>query len=151
MPVSNRLKNQHLLWRAAFGPMAENAAVLDNTSPKKMWELLVKTSAKEPEKIDIASNFPVQIAVADRASDGFYIKVEQIDLHLDVVRRTRIEKHIFGIDFDFIDFGHFERNDAIICNRCVVQTVNRDKARLVLDDAEAFGECNQTTSTVAAH
>ena len=55
MQVSNRLKNQHLLWRAAFGPMAENAASLDNISQKKLWELLLKTSAKQPDKIDVAS------------------------------------------------------------------------------------------------
>ena len=55
MQVSNRLKNQHLLWRAAFGPMAENAASLDDLSHKKLWELLLKTSAKQPDKIDVAS------------------------------------------------------------------------------------------------
>ena len=55
MPPSNRIKNQHLFWRAAFGPMAENAADLDEFSTKKLWELLLKTSAKKPEKIDVAS------------------------------------------------------------------------------------------------
>lgn len=56
MAVSNRLKNQHLLWRAAFGPMAEAQADLDTVSQKKLWETLVKTSAKEPEYIDVANN-----------------------------------------------------------------------------------------------
>lgn len=56
MPVSNRLKNQHLLWRAGFGPMAENAADLDKLSPKELWKLLLKTSAKAPEKIEVAQN-----------------------------------------------------------------------------------------------
>ena len=56
MPLSNRLKNQHLLWRAGFGPMAENAAELDTVSPDKMWQLLLKTSAKKPEKINVATN-----------------------------------------------------------------------------------------------
>ena len=54
--ASNRLKNQHLLWRSAFGPMAENAADLDNISQKKLWELLVKTSDKRPDKIEVAQN-----------------------------------------------------------------------------------------------
>ena len=54
--ASNRLKNQHLLWRSSFGPMAENAADLDNISQKKLWELLVKTSAKKPDKIEVAQN-----------------------------------------------------------------------------------------------
>ena len=56
MQVSNRLKNQHLLWRAAFGPMAENSASLDDVSQKKLWELLLSTSGKTPEKIDVATN-----------------------------------------------------------------------------------------------
>jgi uncharacterized protein (DUF1800 family) len=56
MEISNRLKNQHLLWRAAFGPMAENAASLDSMSQKSLWELLKKTSAAEPVKIEVAKN-----------------------------------------------------------------------------------------------
>ena len=56
MAVSNRLKNQHLLWRAGFGPMAENAADLDKVSQKELWSLLLKTSAKKPEKINVAQN-----------------------------------------------------------------------------------------------
>lgn len=56
MPSSNRLKNQHILWRAAFGPKAENAASLDTISQKALWETLVKTSAKPVEKIAITKN-----------------------------------------------------------------------------------------------
>jgi uncharacterized protein (DUF1800 family) len=56
MAISNRLKNQHLLWRAGFGPMAENAAAMDTIPQKKLWELLVKTSAKSPAKIEVAQN-----------------------------------------------------------------------------------------------
>jgi uncharacterized protein (DUF1800 family) len=56
MNLSNRTKNQHLLWRAAFGPMAENAASLDDLSQKKMWELLLKTSSNPPSKITVAQN-----------------------------------------------------------------------------------------------
>ena len=56
MSISNRLKNQHLLWRAGFGPMAENIADLDTITPKKLWAMLVSTSADIPRKIDIAKN-----------------------------------------------------------------------------------------------
>lgn len=56
MEISNRLKNQHLLWRAGFGPMAENAATLDSQPQKSLWELLKKTSATEPVKIEVAKN-----------------------------------------------------------------------------------------------
>ncbi|MEI7735518.1 MAG: DUF1800 domain-containing protein [Ferruginibacter sp.] len=56
MSISNRLKNQHLLWRAGFGPMAENAAALETISQKDLWKLLLKTSAGKPEKINVAQN-----------------------------------------------------------------------------------------------
>lgn len=51
----NRIKNQHLLWRAAFGPMAENVAQLENISQQSLWQLLVKTSSKKPDKIEVAN------------------------------------------------------------------------------------------------
>ena len=56
MPASNRLKNQHLLWRAAFGPMAENAASLDAITQKSLWALIVKTSEGPVEKIEVTKN-----------------------------------------------------------------------------------------------
>jgi uncharacterized protein (DUF1800 family) len=56
MVASTRLKNQHLLWRAAFGPMAENIADLDTISPKNLWHTLLKTSADRPQTINVASN-----------------------------------------------------------------------------------------------
>lgn len=56
MKLSNRIKNQHLLYRAAFGPMAENTESLDKVSQKDLWELLVKTSSPKPDYIDVASD-----------------------------------------------------------------------------------------------
>ncbi len=56
MIVTNQLKNQHLLWRAAFGPMAENANELSNVSTTKLYQLLLKTSSKTPETLNVASN-----------------------------------------------------------------------------------------------
>lgn len=56
MEVSNRLKNQHLLWRAAFGPTAENTATLDNISQKDLWNLLQKNSSVEPQLLEVAKN-----------------------------------------------------------------------------------------------
>lgn len=60
MPASNRLKNQHLLWRSAFGPMAENAAMLDNMSQKDLWALLVNTSAGPVLQLSVTKN-PVDV------------------------------------------------------------------------------------------
>ena len=56
MQASTRLKNQHLLWRSAFGPMAENAALLDTMSQKDLWALLLQTSSKPVTKIEVTKN-----------------------------------------------------------------------------------------------
>lgn len=56
MALSNRLKNQHLLWRAGFGPMAENVAELNEISTKNLWKKLIDSSAEAPQKIDVAAN-----------------------------------------------------------------------------------------------
>ncbi len=56
MAISNRLKNQHLLWRAGFGPMAENVAGLDSMTPKQLWGILVKASSDTTGKINIVTN-----------------------------------------------------------------------------------------------
>lgn len=79
MIISNRLKNQHLLWRAAFGPMAENAASLDELSQKKLWALLLKSSAKEPIKIAVAQNLAdgLYMGVMDAAKQNEATKAEQ--------------------------------------------------------------------------
>ncbi len=56
MPLTNQLKNQHLLWRAAFGPMAENVNELEHVSQKELFTLLLKTSSKRPDYINVANN-----------------------------------------------------------------------------------------------
>lgn len=56
MAISAQQKNQHLLWRSAFGPMAENANQLHSISHKNLYSLLEKTSSKPPAEINVASN-----------------------------------------------------------------------------------------------
>ena len=56
MTVSNQLKNQHLLWRAAFGPMTENVNQVQEVSQKELYQLLIKTSAKKPDQFNVARN-----------------------------------------------------------------------------------------------
>ncbi len=58
--LTQRIKNQHLLWRAAFGPMAENSASLDSISQKELWNKLLDRS-KTFEKLDVTENKVAQI------------------------------------------------------------------------------------------
>ena len=54
--VSNQLKNQHLLWRAGFGPTVEEFHQLSKFSPQSYLAALFKASSNHPGTIDVASN-----------------------------------------------------------------------------------------------
>lgn len=54
MGISNQLKNQHLLWRAGFGPDTLPVEELPADSNKKLIKALFKASEKTPAYIDVA-------------------------------------------------------------------------------------------------
>jgi uncharacterized protein (DUF1800 family) len=56
MSLTNQIKNQHLLWRAGFGPAVEQLKDLD-TSPQKLYKALRNASSSKPEYIDVADNY----------------------------------------------------------------------------------------------
>jgi uncharacterized protein (DUF1800 family) len=56
MVITNQLKNQHLLWRAGFGPMAEDIGQLPSASQKSLFKSLIKSSSKSPEYIDVTDS-----------------------------------------------------------------------------------------------
>src|SRR5256885_2621730 len=55
--ASNQLKNQHLMWRAGFGPAADQLEQFEKISPKELYKALVKASSKSPEYIDVADSY----------------------------------------------------------------------------------------------
>src|SRR5206468_6334734 len=57
MVVTNQSKNQHLLWRAGFGPTAEDIGQLATASQKSYIHALIKASKGKPEYIDVADNY----------------------------------------------------------------------------------------------
>jgi len=56
MPLSQQQKNQHLLWRAGFGPMNEEFGQLASASTNSYVNALFKASAKSPLYIDVADS-----------------------------------------------------------------------------------------------
>jgi uncharacterized protein (DUF1800 family) len=54
MSLTNQIKNQHLLWRAGFGPAVEQLGDLSAFSSKEFYKAMVKASAKKPELINEA-------------------------------------------------------------------------------------------------
>ncbi|MDX1936685.1 MAG: DUF1800 domain-containing protein [Flavihumibacter sp.] len=57
MATSNQQKNIHLLWRAGFGPAAEELSQISNANPKAYFDALLKSSKKTPAYIDVADNY----------------------------------------------------------------------------------------------
>ncbi len=57
MAVSLQMKNQHLMWRAGFGPAVEQWNDLLKTSPQKLYGALEKASRKNPMPLKVTSNF----------------------------------------------------------------------------------------------
>ena len=45
------------MWRAGFGPAAEQLDDLKNISPQQLFKALQKASAKKPGYIDVADNY----------------------------------------------------------------------------------------------
>ena len=57
MSLSNQLKNQHLMWRAGFGPAVEQLGDLSKYSPEQIYKALAKSSSKKTEYINVADNY----------------------------------------------------------------------------------------------
>lgn len=56
MSVSHQLRNQHLLWRAGFGPMAEDFPEIGSASTASYVKALFKASSNKPDHIDVADS-----------------------------------------------------------------------------------------------
>lgn len=51
------MRNNHLLWRAGFGPAYEQLSVLREANHLQVFEAMEKRSRKEPRPIEVAENF----------------------------------------------------------------------------------------------
>jgi uncharacterized protein (DUF1800 family) len=56
MVITNQLKNQHLMWRAGFGPKAEDITQLPAVSQKSLLKSILKASSQSPNYINVASD-----------------------------------------------------------------------------------------------
>lgn len=55
--LPEQLKNQHLMWRAGFGPAAGQLGQLQTLSPQQLFSALQKASAKQPVFLDAADDY----------------------------------------------------------------------------------------------
>lgn len=56
MSVIRQVKNQHLLWRAGFGPSVNDLSQTYNASPEAYFKALARATSKDPVYIKIADN-----------------------------------------------------------------------------------------------
>lgn len=56
MPVSNQLRNQHLLWRAGFGPMAQKISAVQQADTGDLLNTLIKYSSGKTIPLQISNN-----------------------------------------------------------------------------------------------
>ena len=54
--LDNQWKNQHLAWRAGFGPQARDIEILRNNSPSVQLKAMIAASQQPPTYIDVVSN-----------------------------------------------------------------------------------------------
>jgi uncharacterized protein (DUF1800 family) len=57
MALTNQQRNQHLLWRAGFGPAVEQLGDLSKFSPQQFYKALLKASDKKPAYVNLADNY----------------------------------------------------------------------------------------------
>jgi uncharacterized protein (DUF1800 family) len=50
----NQLKNQHLWWRAGFGPPADQVKELSKQKPETLFHSILKASGRKPDLFDVA-------------------------------------------------------------------------------------------------
>ncbi len=55
--MTNSFKNQHLLWRAGFGPGVEQLNNLEGLNSKLIFKALAKASAQKPAYINVADSY----------------------------------------------------------------------------------------------
>ena len=55
--ISNQLKNQHLMWRAGFGPAADQLEQLKKITPSQLYKALQKAASKKPEYLDATDDY----------------------------------------------------------------------------------------------
>lgn len=140
MPVPNQVKNQHLLWRAGFGPAVEQLAELSKYSPSQYYKAIVKSSGKKPAYINVAGEDLVSI-YEDLMDAGKRSKLSADDRR-ELARKQREAVRDLNIywlkemvaspaqlreKMAFFWHGHFaSRNQNIFYNQLLLQVIREN-------------------------
>lgn len=140
MPFNNQQKNQHLLWRAGFGPAVEQLTELKSFSPQEYYDALVKASAKKPQYIDVVSPSLIdlyestmdarrrsQLTPEDRRILNRQQQTAIKDLNLTWLKEMIATPAQLREKMAFFWHGHFaSRNNNIFYNQLLLQTIREN-------------------------
>src|ERR1051325_10130828 len=86
--ISNQLKNQHLMWRAGFGPAADQLEQLQKISPAQLYKALQKASSKKPEYLDATDDY-LKGLVKGIEEEGMRRKMLEPEERKNIQQQTR--------------------------------------------------------------
>ncbi len=85
----NQLKNQHLFWRAAFGPPVASLLQLQVGAPGALFNALLKASAKPPVYLDVVDNAMKGLAMGIGEADKMNKRELTIEEKKNLRRQSR--------------------------------------------------------------
>jgi len=71
----NQLKNQHVWWRAGFGPPASRVKELSKQKPEALFHSILKASERKPERFDVADPH-IRELVSQPMSEGKWLRLK---------------------------------------------------------------------------
>jgi uncharacterized protein (DUF1800 family) len=92
MSLANQQKNQHLLWRAGFGPAADQLHDLQDISPQQLYKVLERASDKSRGSIVVADNYLVNLLMGSNGPG----KLQRKELSIEE-RKMFLQKNREGI------------------------------------------------------
>lgn len=136
MALSNQIKNQHLLWRAGFGPAIEQLQDVEKFSPRQYYAALAKASKKQPVYINVANERQIEMyatAMGRKAQDlseserKEYARLQREaikNLNLYWLKEMITSSAQLREKMAFFWHGHFaSRSRNIFHNQLLLQTV----------------------------
>lgn len=140
MPVTNQVKNQHLLWRAGFGPAVEQLGEISKYTPAQYYKAIVKASDKKPKYINVAGEDLVnmyeglmdagrraKLTADDRRELGRRQREAVRDLNIYWLKEMVASPAQLREKMAFFWHGHFaSRNQNIFYNQLLLQVIREN-------------------------
>ncbi len=102
MALSNQIKNQHLLWRAGFGPGAVQIAKAEKLSQKDLYKQIEKESLQKPKHFDAVSTY-LKTTFADLDMMGGTMKYGELDAEQKRDIRRQMREDIKDLNMLWMD------------------------------------------------